>query len=102
MDMAHVMRLAREYSLTVIEDNAENLGWEYQGKQAGRHGLDECLSVKGNRVIICFRGEMVLMDECKFSERAHYLTTQAKDNSVCGSAAGYVAAETLDFGKGHT
>lgn len=80
MDMAHVMRLAREYSLTVIEDNAENLGREYQMKQASRHGLDECLSVKGNRAITCFRREMVLMDECKFSERAHYLTTQAKDN----------------------
>ena len=78
--MAHLIRLAREYSLTVIEDNAENLGAEYQGKQADRHGLDECLSVNGNRVVTCGGGEMALMDERKFAERAHYLTTQANDN----------------------
>jgi perosamine synthetase len=82
VDMDPLMKLARQYGLAVIEDNAESLGADYKGRKVGRHGLFSCLSFNGNKVITCGGGGMILTDSRKLADRARYLTTQAKDDPV--------------------
>lgn len=82
VDMDPLMGLAEKYGLMVIEDAAESLGAEYNGKKIGRHGTFACLSFNGNKVITCGGGGMILTDNKKLAERARYLTTQAKDDPI--------------------
>lgn len=82
VDMDFVMDLARKYGLKVIEDVAESLGAEYKGRKAGAFGDVAVLSFNGNKVITCGGGGMLLTDSNKLAQKASYLTTQAKDDSV--------------------
>jgi len=63
VDLDPILELARKYELTVIEDATESLGAKYKGVDVGHLG-------------------MIVTDNYKWTQKAKYLTTQAKDDPV--------------------
>ena len=59
-DMGPIMELARQHNLKVIEDCAESLGAEYQGRKAGLIGDVGCFSFFANKVITTGEGGMAI------------------------------------------
>ena len=79
--------LCKERSIAIVEDASESLGTVYsKGIYSGRHsgtiGKLGCLSFNGNKIITTGGGGMILTDDQDLAEKAHYLTTQAKDDKV--------------------
>ena len=79
--------LCEERNIVIIEDASESLGTSYrEGKYKGKHtgtiGKLGCLSFNGNKITTTGGGGMILTDDAKLSEKARYLTTQAKDDPV--------------------
>jgi perosamine synthetase len=81
-DMTPIQEMAREYELMVIEDSAESLGAKYKGAMVGHLGDISCFSFNGNKLITTGGGGMIVTDNQEWAERARYLTTQAKDDSI--------------------
>ncbi|MBT4370494.1 MAG: LegC family aminotransferase, partial [Candidatus Marinimicrobia bacterium] len=79
--------LCKKRNIKVVEDASESLGsiytdGKYSGKSTGTIGTLGCLSFNGNKIITTGSGGMILTDDKKLAEKAHYLTTQAKDDPV--------------------
>ena len=79
--------LCEEYNIAIVEDASESLGTRYlHGKFAGSHsgtlGKLGCISFNGNKIITTGGGGMILTNDTKLAEKAHYLTTQAKDDPI--------------------
>lgn len=68
-DMDKIMRIAQKYNLYVIEDCAEAIGSEYDGKKVGSFGDIACFSFFGNKTITCGEGGMVLTNSEYLHER---------------------------------
>lgn len=81
-DMDPIMSLAREFRLTVIEDATESLGSLYRQRRTGLLGDIGCLSFNGNKIVTAGGGGLILTRDAAQTERARYLTTQAKDDPV--------------------
>ncbi len=76
-----LLELANRFDLLVIEDNAEALGAEYRGRKTGALGHVGCLSFNGNKTITTGGGGMITTNDPLIAERAHYLSTQARDDA---------------------
>lgn len=79
--------ICNERNIRIVEDASESLGTKYikgkfKGKHTGTIGELGCLSFNGNKIITTGGGGMILTDDNKLSEKARYLTTQAKDDEV--------------------
>ncbi len=82
VDMDPILEAARRYELIVIEDAAEGLGATYKDRFAGNCAAIGCLSFNGNKIVTCGGGGMVVTQNSAWAQRARYLTTQAKDDSI--------------------
>lgn len=82
VDMASLMKLAKAYGLVVIEDVAESIGSQCQGKKTGFHADIACFSFNGNKIVTCGGGGMLVTNDRDIAGRARHLTTQAKVNAV--------------------
>jgi len=76
-----------ERNITTVEDASESLGTVYsngkfRGKHTGTIGKLGCLSFNGNKIITTGGGGGILTNDPTLAEKAKYLTTQAKDDSV--------------------
>lgn len=85
--MERVMKIAKKYNLIVIEDATEALGsscttGKYSGKFAGTIGDFGAYSFNGNKIITSGGGGMLVAKDIALTEKAKYLSTQAKDNSI--------------------
>jgi perosamine synthetase len=81
-DMDPIVELAERYGLEIVEDATESLGAIHRGKAPGTFGRMGCLSFNGNKIITTGGGGMIVTDDEELVRRAHYLTTQAKDDPV--------------------
>lgn len=84
VDMEPLLEVAVKYGLPVIEDAAESLGALYRGRPVGRFGRTACFSFNGNKVMTTGGGGMLVTDDAALADRARYLSTTAKDDSVEG------------------
>ncbi|MFZ5969484.1 MAG: LegC family aminotransferase [Bacillota bacterium] len=87
VDMERVMNLADKYELKVIEDATEALGsyctkGKYSGKFAGTIGDFGAYSFNGNKIVTTGGGGMLVAKDTSLAEKAKYLSTQAKDDSL--------------------
>lgn len=82
VDLDPILTVARRYDLVVIEDATESLGAKYKAQMVGHLGDIACFSFNGNKLITTGGGGMVLTDNREWAQRAHHLTTQAKDDPV--------------------
>lgn len=82
-----LVQICGERNIRIVEDAAESLGTYYtsgalQGKFTGTVGEIGCYSFNGNKIITTGGGGMIVTDRDEYGERARYLTTQAKDESL--------------------
>jgi len=69
VDMDHVLRLAKKYSLKVIEDAAEAHGLEYKGRPCGSFGDLSIFSFYPNKLVTTGEGGMVVTNNKDLAER---------------------------------
>jgi len=86
-DMDSLMDTADNFSLAVIEDASESLGsrikaGRFKGRHTGTIGKSGVLSFNGNKIITTGGGGMIMTNDDETAEKARYLTTQAKDDSL--------------------
>lgn len=82
-DIDHIMRLAREYNLIVIEDAAESLGSRFiNGEYTGTIGHAGFFSFNGNKIITTGGGGMVVSHDKACIDHVKYLSQQAKDDDT--------------------
>jgi len=78
VDMDPLHEVAREFRLLVVEDAAEALGSRYRGRACGSLAAVAALSFNGNKLVTTGGGGAIVTSDKAMAERAHYLTTTAK------------------------
>lgn len=81
-DMDPVLKIAREYSLFVLEDAAPSIGAEYRGKKTGGFGDFGAFSFQGAKLLVTGEGGMLVTDSDKLYERASFLANQGRDSHI--------------------
>lgn len=86
-DMEKLMPIAKKYNLKVIEDATEAIGTYYTdgiyaGKYAGTIGDIGVYSFNGNKIMTTGGGGMIVSDDKKLLDRAKFLSTQAKADTL--------------------
>jgi dTDP-4-amino-4,6-dideoxygalactose transaminase len=78
-NMSAIQALSQKYRVPIIEDAAEALGSEYQGRKCGTFGTMAVLSFNGNKIITTSGGGALVSANKKLIEQAKFLATQARD-----------------------
>lgn len=73
VDMEPLMRLAEKHGIAVIEDAAEMIGQEYNGRPCGKFGTISTFSFYPNKLITTGEGGMCLTDDAALAERCRSL-----------------------------
>lgn len=86
-DLASLLAVCKERNIKIVEDATESLGTFYkqgelQGRYTGTIGEVGCYSFNGNKIITTGGGGMIVTKNKQLAEKAKYLTTQAKDDSI--------------------
>ena len=82
VDLDAVVAAVAPHGVPIIEDASEALGASYRGAAVGHHGDAACFSFNGNKIVTAGGGGMLVTSRADWTERARYLTTQAKDDPV--------------------
>jgi dTDP-4-amino-4,6-dideoxygalactose transaminase len=77
--MDEISLIAKEFNVPVIEDAAEALGSNINGKPCGSYGNFGVLSFNGNKIITTSGGGALVSDNEEMIEKARFLATQARD-----------------------
>ena len=111
-DMRSIMQIAREKGVFVIEDCAEAIGTEFEGRRVGSFGDIACFSFFGNKTITTGEGGMLLSNDKTIISRSVSLKGQGlamhreywhdmigynyRMTNIC-AAIGYAQMETVDI-----
>ena len=79
--MQDIISIANEYGIPVIEDAAEALGANIDGKPCGSFGEFGVLSFNGNKIITTSGGGALLSNNAEIIKKARFLATQARDSA---------------------
>jgi dTDP-4-amino-4,6-dideoxygalactose transaminase len=79
--MDKICSIANEYNVPIIEDAAEALGANIDGKSCGSFGEFGVLSFNGNKIITTSGGGSLLSNDAEMIEKARFLATQARDSA---------------------
>lgn len=71
-NMGPILKVAKKYSLWVIEDAAEAHGAMYKGKKVGSMGDIGCFSFFGNKIITTGEGGMITTNNKKIADRIRF------------------------------
>jgi dTDP-4-amino-4,6-dideoxygalactose transaminase len=77
-----ITAIASKYNIPIIEDAAEAIGSEYNGKKCGSFGDISILSFNGNKIITTAGGGALVSDNKDYVDNARFLSTQAADKAV--------------------
>lgn len=76
-----IMDIANEFGIPVIEDAAEALGSEHQGKKLGSFGDIGIFSFNGNKIITTSGGGLLVSRNKGWVDNSRFLATQARDQA---------------------
>jgi dTDP-4-amino-4,6-dideoxygalactose transaminase len=79
--MSEILSIANEYGVPLIEDAAEALGSNIDGKPCGSIGEFGVLSFNGNKIITTSGGGALLSENEEMIEKARFLASQARDSA---------------------
>jgi perosamine synthetase len=91
-DMGPLLDLARQHDIAVIEDAAESVGSEYNGRKAGSFGLFSTFSFHASKTLVTGEGGMLLTDDEDHFRRSLFLRDHGRhpgDKSFWNSEIGY-------------
>lgn len=77
-DIEALAAVARDFSLTLVEDAAESLGSTIGARHAGTFGLMGTLSFNGNKTLTTGGGGAILTSDTTLARRLKHITTTAK------------------------
>jgi aminotransferase in exopolysaccharide biosynthesis len=75
-----ILKIAKKYKLTVIEDAAEALGTFYRKRHAGNFGLVGCFSFNGNKILTTGGGGAIITNNKLLGKKIKHLSSTAKIN----------------------
>ncbi len=78
--MDEIMAIASRHGIAVVEDAAEALGSEFDGKKCGTIGDYGVLSFNGNKIITTSGGGALICPDKTAADRVKFLSTQAREN----------------------
>ena len=83
-EIKELVRECKKRNIKIIEDASESIGTKYKSslKHTGAFGLVGIISFNGNKLITTGGGGILITNIKKIADRAKYLTSQAKDNSI--------------------
>lgn len=73
-----IIRICEEWKISVVEDAAESLGSEVNGKPTGSFGTIGVFSFNGNKIVTCGGGGAIVSNNSDLGDKAKYITTTAK------------------------
>lgn len=73
-----IVQICKEYNIKVIEDAAESLGSQSDGKHAGTFGDLGIISFNGNKIVTCGGGGIIITDNEEIEKRAKDLSTTSR------------------------
>jgi dTDP-4-amino-4,6-dideoxygalactose transaminase len=76
-----IKEISVKYDIPVLEDSAEALGSNYDGKLCGTFGDIGILSFNGNKIITTSAGGALVTNKKSLQEKAVFLSTQARDEA---------------------
>ena len=76
--LEELLVICKSWQIPIVEDAAESLGSEYNGKPTGSFGEVGAFSFNGNKIITSGGGGAITTNNIKIGERAKFLTTTAK------------------------
>lgn len=79
--MDRIMAIATRYDIPVLEDAAEALGAELNGRRCGTFGELGVLSFNGNKMITTSGGGALVCRSTEEAQTAMFYATQARDNA---------------------
>jgi dTDP-4-amino-4,6-dideoxygalactose transaminase len=80
-DIEGLQRIAREFDILLIEDNAHGLGGSYKGKPLGSFGDFATQSFHATKNIQCGEGGALVVNNSKYIERAEIIREKGTDRS---------------------
>lgn len=80
--MEKIEEICRKHNAVLIEDAAEALAAQYDGKQCGTFGKYSVLSFNGNKLITTSGGGMLICDDRNDREKALFWATQAREKAL--------------------
>lgn len=78
--MDKINSVASAYGIPVVEDAAEALGSEYNGRYCGTFGTYGALSFNGNKMITTSGGGALICPDEESARRVKFYATQAREN----------------------
>jgi len=73
-----IAQICTKWKIPVVEDAAESLGSEFNGKPTGSFGELGVFSFNGNKIVTSGGGGVIVSSNSELGEKAKYLTTTAK------------------------
>ncbi len=80
-NMDPIVKVCKQYNVTLIEDAAESLGTTYKGIPTGSFGDYGILSFNGNKIITTSGGGMLLSNNEERIQKVRFWSTQARDKA---------------------
>lgn len=77
-----ILEICNKHGAILIEDAAEALSATYKGRKCGTFGKYNAFSFNGNKIITTSGGGMLITDDPKSREKAFFLATQAKEDTL--------------------
>lgn len=77
--MAEIGRIAADAGVPVLEDAAEAVGAEIDGRRAGALATAAAFSFFGNKILTCGEGGMVVTDDVELAARVRQIKGQGQD-----------------------
>ncbi|WP_418129270.1 aminotransferase class I/II-fold pyridoxal phosphate-dependent enzyme [Staphylococcus sp. HKU1] len=77
-----IREICNQYDVVLIEDAAESLGSEYNGKKSGSFGDYGIYSFNGNKIITTSGGGMLVTNDKASRDHALFLSTQVRDKAI--------------------
>lgn len=75
-----LLEVANHYGIPVLEDSAEAMGSEYNGRKCGTLGLYGVMSFNGNKMITTSGGGALICPNAEAVGRVKFLATQARED----------------------
>jgi len=98
-DMDAIMKLAKRYNLSVIEDAAHSPNSDFKGKKLGTIGVIGCFSFFSNKNITCAEGGMIVTNDDALAEKARLLRSHGMTSLSYDRARGHSADyDVLELG----